>query len=183
MYRGVSTLQDQLVKVALVKGGNKTKTQLTEHPWMWKNKTVAKESPFYSILLRKTGNALQDHTALWVSSSCPSRWKDRVTTNVGARDVEQSRKVIKPLKNATPNYGNSNENTRHWPEERKGQYARRTNQGSGRKRTESQRTSIEFGIDRYQCAQDIRSVEFGSWREFHVYGVIGSKALAVFQRK
>jgi hypothetical protein len=40
---------------------------------------------------------------------------------VGARDVEESRKVIKPLKNATPKCGNSNENTRHLPEERKGQ--------------------------------------------------------------
>jgi hypothetical protein len=37
---------------------------------MRKNKTVAKELPAYSILLRKTGNALRDHTALWVSFSC-----------------------------------------------------------------------------------------------------------------
>ncbi|KAF8179287.1 hypothetical protein K438DRAFT_1769000 [Mycena galopus ATCC 62051] len=44
--------------------------------------------------------------------------------------------------------------------------------GSGRKRTESQRTSIEFDIDQYQSAQDIRSVEFGSWREFLVYGML-----------
>jgi hypothetical protein len=33
---------------------------------MWKIKTVAEESPAYSMLLRKTGNALRDHSALGV---------------------------------------------------------------------------------------------------------------------
>jgi hypothetical protein len=79
---------------------------------MLKNKTVAKESPAYSILLRKTGNALQDYTALWVSFSCHFLCNYRSTANIAAGDVEESRKVIKPLKNATPKCGNSNENTR-----------------------------------------------------------------------